>query len=262
MGISEEKEAYFCFRQPAHAGHHFVALLVRLGLDRDEATRLLNQYRLRGAQLAEPEEKPAPAAVASAWDRMLPASESPAMMEYLRSRGFDDPHAVAERYDLRYTGRSKHAGRLLIPLHDGQMQTSWTGRAILPDVQPKYKMQEIEAEGLICCPRPPRREMVLVEGPIDALKLAVAGELTNTYPVALTGLHLGGARLWRIAALGARRGFLALDSTTGYTIASRMLAELRMAMPDTSWRRAALPADYKDAGELPLAEATDWLRSL
>lgn len=266
MGISEEKDgAYYCFRRPQHAGAHLPIVLTKLGCDRATAVKLVNKHLHKSAGPRAPAAPPKPVAQQlAAWERMIPAIESDRCLDYLYERGFDDPEAVAERYDLRWTGRGKFAGRLLLPIKEGASVVAWTGRALRKDMEPKYLTEKSGREGLVYQPRPHRRLLIVVEGPLDALKLAVAGERTNTSAVALTGKQLSAARLTHLLmdSEEVEEGALALDADTALWEASRMLAELRGAFRLKPFRRAKLPEGYKDPGEMSLSSARQWIQEL
>lgn len=266
MGVAEDGKGYFCFRRSGeHSGSNFVRLLVRLGQGRLEAIRLLNEYqslhqRARAAPIPIPVDKQT-----KAWENFSPLGESDRQLDYLYSRGFDDPETVAERYDLRFSRAGKWAGRLLLPFRDidGGLR-GWTGRALQKDTQPRYLTQESGVEGLLYIPRAPRALLIAVEGPLDALKLAVAGEPLPIAVAALTGKHLSEPRLWRLRHLmRASTSFrLCLDADTGFLERQRMLAELRGIANGEPVQRLILPEGYKDAGEMPLTIAAQWLRGI
>ena len=263
LGISEDKPAYYCFRQPEHASGNLIALLVKMGQPRTEAFRLLNEFsRLR----LEPAEAPAlPAGHASsAWERFASGEQSNRLLDYIEGRGFADPEQICRRYDIRQTSLGRWALRALLPMRlEGELK-SWTGRALRAESIPKYLTHESGLEGLVYMPRPARDLTLLVEGPLDALKLAVAGESMPVSAIALTGKQLNGPRLWNIrqALTGCTRLGLALDAGVSRAVYSRMTSELRAGLPGIEVRAIFLPDDYKDAGEMPIADAQQWLAGL
>lgn len=265
LGISLEKEAYYCFRRPEHAGHNFVALLVKLGQPRVEAVKLLNTYRGdRAAPREAPEPLPASKAM-QAWERFLPAAEAPAIIDYIAARLFDQPEEVARRYDIRCASYGKWAYRMIMPIMLGGELRSWTGRGIRADMVPKYYTMDSHLEGLVYLPRPARRTLIITEGPLDALKLAAAGERLPMAAVALTGKQLNAPRLLNVQQLAEAgmtdRVLLCLDADTSSAEATRMIAELRGNLR-LDVQRLKLPAGYKDAGAMPQQFATEWLQGI
>jgi DNA primase len=205
----------------------------------------------------------APDAQLAAWERFEPAERCAAALDYLYHRGYDEPERVAARYDLRFARLGKWSGRLLLPLSDGEELRSWTGRAWGLD-EPKYLEQKSGLPGLVYSPRPARNTLLLVEGPMDALKLAVAGEDLPVAATALTGKAISPERLWRIVQLAkaSQQILLALDSDAALAEAMRLLAELKAALPGKVVRRVKMPEHHKDPGEIPLYLAQQWLFGL
>jgi DNA primase len=269
MGVGIETAFYYCFRRPQHAGKNLVALLVKLGADRSEAIRLHNKHLTsKPIDRSEQEVKPALAQLA-AWEAFAPAADYDRPLDYLASRGFDDPEMVANRYDIRYDPKGKdHKGRfrfrVLLPIKERGAVVAWTGRGINKDAMPKYLTESSGREGLVYQPRAHRHTLIICEGPLDALKLAVAGERMPMSAVALTGKQLNDDRLAHLldGADEVAQVLLCLDQDTAIWEASRMLAELTAAFRGRVVRRIKLPEDFKDPGEMALPQANSWLKGL
>ena len=104
---------------------------------------------------------------------------------YLSSRGFSDLHTLTDRYGLRFdpSDRRWH-GRILFPItHDNRM-VAFTGRAISNRATPRYLAEAItQSTPLIWTDTfPPQADtLVLTEGPFDALKVNVLGQLQGVH---------------------------------------------------------------------------------
>lgn len=264
MAVSEHLNgAYYCYRRPQqHSGRSLRPVLMRLGLDRYEAQRLLDSHAGKMG-LERPKEAPAEiSATQKAWKR-FEALDGP-HSAYLEGRGFPDAHKVAARYDLRCASVGKWAKRLLIPMKQGDQTLAWSGRCIRGKDDPKYLTEHNGHEGLIYQPRACRDLMLIFEGQLDALKIAVAGEALPLSTLALTGKQLNVERLWRIvqACKRATRIGLCLDGDTSVAERSRMFAELKGAMIGKRVFRFSPPEGYKDAGALPMKKAERWAKEL
>ena len=262
LSIAEELEAFYCYRNPDHAGRSFLALLVRLRQQRAEAVRLLNEYMRSSA----PKAAARPMLVDSnkAWSRFTPASQSKACLRYLEDRGFDAQDAVA-RFDLRVAADSRWGWRLLIPYKDaGGSTLTWTGRALRPDMTPKYLAQTLEANSPAFVPVYPqvgKEVLVLVEGPIDALRVAVAAEGTPFVVAALAGKGLTSSKLLQLRGIShSMEGvFVALDADVSINAAARYVKELAANLRVQHVVQARLPAGRKDPAEMGNHEVRQWL---
>jgi hypothetical protein len=266
LTVSEELGGlYYCYRRPNdHSGANPLNLVMRLGPNRKEAVRLLNHYQRGRTQLvAEAVKAPQQTALSKQWGFFEQITEQhPNYADYLRSRGFDHPVGLARRYDLRCAAAGKWAGRVLIPFSEGPELVAWTGRAIRKDAELKYYTNQNGHEGLVYLPRPARHTLFVAEGPLDALKGAAATEELPIATAALTGKQLNAERLGRLKrqAAEAQQIVLVLDADTRFAERSRMLAELKGAFLGRVVRSLALPAPFKDLGEMGLRDARNFLQ--
>lgn len=268
MGISEAREAHYCFREPnRHSGTSFIRLLMGLGVNRNEALRLLNRYK-RG--VAVETEKPRKSisldSVSMGWSRFQSATQSPACLEYLASRGFPNPADTAARYDLRFAREGSWARRLLIPISnlDGKVM-SWTGRALI-DLKPKYLALETHPDPYLpSLSKPPGSVLVIVEGTMDALKghdacrRSIAGQ--QFVFVALHGKSISPPKLLMLRELakGCDGALLALDSDVTLASIHVIKAELASAIKLRYIGRARLPRGFNDPADMPAGEIPIWL---
>lgn len=127
-------------------------------------------------------------------------------LHYLTNRGFTPRQieTMTEKYDLRYCTRGPYAGRIIFPIYLDGVLMSWTGRSISRHEAVRYKTLTTKedkgrAEGYGTALAPSSElllwyddlfqtrayDLVVVEGPFDALKMNV---LCRWYGVAATCL--------------------------------------------------------------------------
>jgi hypothetical protein len=260
LAISEEIEAYVCYRDSRHAGRSFGRLLHALGVQREEQVRLLN------SNLGRIRERAAAAPIRSQgrtdrlWAGFDPAHD--AVADYLRDqRGFPNPRQTIERYDLRSVIEGRWARRLLLPFrdHEGKMIT-WAGRAI--DARsPKYLMESYGDGAAVYCPRRTRGVVVLCEGPLDALKIAAATEDEDISAIATAGKNLNSAKLLTLRSMCAGRIVMfAPDGDVSIGERNRLRSELAGSLDARYLGTLAVPSDYKDPAEIPLPLITPWIK--
>ncbi len=260
LTISEDKAAYYCYRDPLrHSGRNLITLLVQLGVTRADAVRLLNVYKRAGAAEYVEEVPVETHVLKTRWDRFQPINMQSRYLDYLYSRGFDDPETAAVRYDLRYASEGKWAGRLLIPFREDGFVRGWTGRALRDECAPKYLTEDVHDAGLVFAPRARKstdHTLLIVEGPIDALKIDVSVDFY--YTVALTGKALPDSRVLRLQkfAYGLQNAFLWMDGDVPKSYIMRMQSELASAL---KLRYLPRPDGVKDPGAMQSQEIAEWL---
>jgi len=258
LAIAEHKVAWICWRDSAHRGTSVHRLLVALGVPYGEVAELCNRHNTEVAYKAPP--KPPPSTVAAAWDRFEPAGEHSICISYLRGRGFPAPGSTCRLYDLRYCREGTWAKRLLIPIRLDGAVVSWLGRDMTGRFAPKYKMQQSQHEDLTYSPRMPRDVLVVVEGSVDALKVAVATTDRPVSSVALLGKNFSTARVRYLAKLAkdCKRVLIALDSDTSIVDTDALYYELSSRVR-CAVDNLPMPRGYKDAAELTLEQINEWL---
>ena len=264
LAVALNGKGYYCYRNPGqHSGQRLETLLVKLGVGRTEAQSLLAHHSGKDSpEAARPRPLPQVGELARAWGRFEPAADYPFCLEYLEARGFDDPLLLAARYDLRYARLGKWSGRLLIPYYEKGDLVSWTGRALSPRSEPKYLMRADTGSGLLYVPMVADYDCgVIVEGPLDALKIAAAGRRDRFHAAALCGKALNPAKLLRIKEflLRCTHTFLALDADVPLIQIMQTMAVVRPLVPSRHIERLRLPEGRKDPGELSFVEIKEWL---
>ena len=260
LGVSEEIEAYYCYRDSRHKGRSFLRLLYLLGYSRNEGAKLLNQYQGRKTVVAAVAPRLA-IAINREWQSFRPATSHLPALHYLEGRGFRNARLTIERYDLRYSPLGKWAARLLMPLIDDGSVLTWTGRAWDNRV-PKYLMTADKIEGAVYVPRLPRATVVLCEGPMDALKIAAATEDEDISAIALAGKALNASKLLRLARITKGKNVLFCpDFDVPVGEAYNLLNNLATSLDHVFMNVLRLPEGFKDPGELPLDIIPAWIKS-
>jgi hypothetical protein len=261
MSISENGDGFYCYRNREHGGTDPIRLLRGFGLSRYEAIKLHNDFVDGLQRTKQQRERPQSTDMLERWQRFSPADLSNDIFAYLVERGFRNPASLVRRYDLRYARIGRWARRVLLPVHDGIQQITWTGRAIDADREPRYLTQEVDEESLIYIPRTVQRVCVLCEGPMDALKISAATEGTDKSAVGAMGLALNEPRILMLqkALQPASLVMFALDASVPMNQWSPMMALLRSALPNKTIGRAAMPAGVKDPGEMTYEGVQRWI---
>jgi hypothetical protein len=275
LGINEEFGYYRCLRSEHHHGRSAPYLLRALGVGHHEIDALLPAYGGQGGGRDEPRRgtRPRPPStpddarreqLARCWARFEPAHQDRDACEYLQSRGFAHPMRTAEEFDLR-VGRGKWARRLWFGLRDLDRQVvGFTGRSLDVWRKPRYFTQVADEQVLYLprLPTPQHRLALIVEGPLDALRVADAARRRyHLLVIALCGMSLGGRKRLQLADVARQvpHFAVALDATVWAVDAQRLLAELRALPPLGQVSRWSLPPGRDDPGEMSDAEVEQWL---
>jgi len=262
MGIHEDTGRYSCLRDPEHHGGDPVRLVQKLvppgPAARRVAVALIEDWRT--VTVAE-RETPEPSGLR--WADFAPAWHAQVYVDYLGGRGFNDPVRTIQRFDLRRAPAGRWAARLLLPLYgaDGTVR-GWTGRAVRAGAEPPYLA---EGDSTLLAGVLSGTALVVVEGPVDALKInsALAGSLSDISAVALAGKALTYGRLNAIADRRPRHVLVCLDRdvkpVTAWQIAGQLGAACRVLVPEVNIKMLGLPEGYGDPGELPEDAVVPWL---
>lgn len=281
MSINPGGRGWVCRRDRRHHGVSPVRLIqALLGCSAQEAARLVGRPLLPGAAdvLSQVESLVGPS-------RDLPSLESPRplrephefrvfsgkpserpYMRYMVGRGFSKAFVrrASAEMGLRYCVHGRFGGRVMFLVHREGRLVNWTGRSISSRAKRRYQAHtpdpELAAEwGLEPADASIEgcllwyddlmaggRELMVVEGPMDALKLRMLGcqatcLFTNT-------LSDGQVSMLRELAPRFERRIIMLDRGAE---AAMMVAVSRLAA--LGFRPAWLPAGVGDPGELTQA---------
>lgn len=260
LGVSENIEAYYCYRDTRHAGRSFPHLLHQLGHSRSEGVALLNRFQGRKNIPVQAEARPL-TLTTKLWDMFLPADTMNLILWYLQDRGFTNPSLTVQRYDLRFAMSGKWSRRVLIPFKEGEQVLTWVGRTWEEGRSPRYLMDVEKVAGVVYVPRKPREVIVLCEGPMDALKIAAATEDQDISAIALAGKGLNASKILNLARITAGKLVLFCpdaDVPVGevYSIKSQLDAHLDHVHKAV----LRLPQDYKDPGEMEMDAIVNWVK--
>lgn len=145
-------------------------------------------------------------------------------LDYLGGRGFDNPKWLCWKFGLYYALTGDYAWRLIFPIRGALgMVLGWTGRDIRKGVKLRYKtspaLPQDSAYNVDIALESGRRKLVIVEGPVDALKV-------HAYSGAAAIATLG------TALPSARRAFLAR--------LVREFEEVVLCLDEDAWTQAAV----------------------
>jgi len=261
MGLSLTSPAWGCWKGEDHRGRSPVRLIAALlGCSNADAKRYIEDQApppgswdsLRTA-LASTTQQEQPAAQ----QFVMPSGVRPLtrdgfgerFVRYLEQRGYQDElEYVLHRYDVQYALTGDFAYRVVLPIVMGGQLVAATGRTI-GDAQPKYlTLPHGKAAGgvLYNTDRCVHRDtLVVVEGPLDALRFDLTAHRQGVDTVAVLGSTPGRARVAALRALCApyRRTVVLLDQdATGAAV--RLAGRLGGALV------GQLPAGVKDPGDL------------
>lgn len=94
---------------------------------------------------------------------------------YLADRGYDNPHNIIERYDLRCALTGRYKDRIIIPIRKGGELLGWTSRAIgSPKNAPRYLASSEDVKTTVFNYDDLKKggeRLFIVEGPFDAIKI-------------------------------------------------------------------------------------------
>lgn len=265
LAVALKKEAYFCYRAPnQHSGKKATNLLFKLGIREPEALRLLRKY-LRAGDAPLPARLPTDVQQQkTAWSRFENAGNSIEALDYLSGRGFPSPKTLCERFDLRHAPNGVWARRLLIPLHFDSEAVSWTARDMTGRLEQKYLMNDTSSFAALCMPdigKPSPIIAVIVEGPMDAVRIAQATRDARVISIALCGKSLGAEKLLQIkkACNTCTDILVAMDSDAPMSACYQTVADIGSVVRAERIGRAKLPPGIKDPGELPAMGVLKWV---
>lgn len=191
---------------------------------------------------------------------------------YLYQRGFEseDVHTLCDLYQLKTARDGHYASRVILPyiLH-GEL-VAWTGRAIGPS---EIRYKDLPRD---LCIVPPKetlfnhdcileggKVLVIVEGPLDALKLDFYGRKFGVRAVGLSTNSITEQQVLLLQDADAQfeQKLMMMDnaSSSGIVDSMRMKQELAGL---SNVHTTRVPFDRKDAGELSAREVRDWCLSI
>jgi hypothetical protein len=296
LGINLETGYYACWRnRAAHSGKSPLRLLMKLlGVSYAEARKIAGlgddyvdpegfdaaaaRWMRRTGSDARPAQVPRRTLqLDPRFDHISPRGRTRRFWDYLRGRGFSGASALGEDVDLLCSLYGLRAGshdqwrdRVVIPYYEDGELVTWTGRAIGPAT---HRYMDLPVDESIV----PAKEtlfnhdamlgggaaLVVVEGPVDALKVDFYGRPWGVRAVGLSTNSVSDEQAFLLAD-GARhfgRTLVMMDNASALGLADSMRMRQQLAfLPRVEI--VGVPCGRKDAGELTPREATEWAKAL
>ena len=293
MGINLENGWYACWRnRKQHSGKSPLRLLMRLLRVSYAAAREIAGL---GDDYIDPDGFDAMAARLMGHDLLATATPPKRMFvepypefmpierraitgrwwNYLHARYFDadDVSQLCRQYGLMAARTGDFSGRVVIPYRQDGCLVTWTGRAI-GDSRVRYR--DLEVEHSIVPPkhtlfnhdgaaysRTGHGVLVVVEGPLDALKVDFYGARFGVRAVALSTNSASAEQIMLIEEIAQQfqETIVLMDNKTEFGLVDSM----RMAQELATVPRVRIietPFDRSDPGELRPAEVREWAQNI
>lgn len=248
-GINLNSCAYSCWV----CGHRcwvYAYLMAELGLTREQVSELARGYFTDEETPSVVRRRmPEPNRVLDFPKTFVPLDE--VGKAYLSRRGFDP--CVATRYNLKSAICTDYAWRyrVIIPFYIDKKLVGWTGRAVYPEVEPRYKNISnsealVDMRSTLFNVDALQPKSILVEGPLDAIRI---GGPT----AAVTGLEYTTSQILMVKNSGVEECTIVFDGEDkAYKRAVNLAKQLSSL--DISAYVIRLE-DGKDPGSLTDAEA-------
>lgn len=188
---------------------------------------------------------------------------------YLESRGFDFIGELCEIYNLQMAVSGHWAYRVIIPYEIDHELVTWTGRAIADS---KYRYLDLSVDESLVPPKETLynydciadggRGLLVVEGPVDALKLDFYGAGVDIRAVGLSTNSLTDAQLYMLEEARGQFEWLGvmMDNTPTGIVDSMKIADQLRWLGDV--RSIRVPFGKKDGGALSADEAIQFTGDL
>ncbi len=270
MGINLKTRMWGCWRSTSHRGvkpQRLVRALI--GCSWQEADEIVGsdigelnlspvselRSRLSGLGDQRPKKR-VPVEFLREFRKIRARGTTAKFWHYVANRGFatDDVNDVVSRYSLQCCNAGFWGARLIIPHHDMEGNLlGWIGRTIYPDREPRYRVEPGGSQikhslyNLDLVAKEGGRELVLVEGPFDAMKLDFYLHRIGIGAVAMLGLSLWPNQIAALARIVDRfdRVTLMLDQQAR-SQAIRIASDLKIV----DIRIKTLPDEVDDPGAL------------
>lgn len=190
--------------------------------------------------------------------------------EYLESRGFDFIDDLAEDYDLRFASTGEWRDRVIIPYKIDRQLVAWTGRAI---AKASIRYRDLDREECLVIPKETLfnydciakggKALVIVEGPLDALKIDFYGAEVGVRAVALSTNSVSDEQAYMLeeAEDQFENKLVMMDMASGLGLGDSMRLRQELAFI-RDIQIARVPFDLKDAGEMSPKQATRWTEQI
>lgn len=284
LGISLQGKGWHCWRNKSHAGvrpHRLIQVLLRCSYF--EAQRIVgdgpafnllddSSFRKHVASVFSSEVNQIEEPIALKFPKELRKlgddnGVSRFFLDYLCDRGYKRKQALelCEFYGLRYAISGDYSYRVILPIWMQEGLVTWTGRSIQKNVEPRYRTLSNNKEkagngplairsiknclwnyqGLI---EEPKKALVLVEGPFDALRLDYFGYDIGLRASCLFGKNLTDEQLILLEDISPmyEERYLLLDPDASLDTFS-LLNQLGIY----GFKGKYIPRGFEDAATLP-----------
>ena len=275
MGLDSKTGYWACWRNANHRGRNPARLLSKLlRVSFARANELLGIRAIDASDLgqavaylkgtAQAVDVAAQLQYPTEFHVLEPTYSADPFLDYLASRGFDDPVRAAAFLRLRYAYSGEYSGRVIFPYFELGELVHWTGRSIYKGAELRYK----------ACPASIAVDpfcvygfdfaagggdtLVVVEGPIDSAKLNYYGNRFGVCSVAASTSTPNAHQVDQINLLSSRFEsiIMMLDRGELLTSLSTVGSFLRGA------RVSEPPFGEKDFGELSPKQSVTACRQL
>lgn len=210
----------------------------------------------------------------SEFETIRPQGTTARFYEYLayeRSFGERGVDRLSSDYAVSCAKRGRQAGRVILPYVMNGLLTAWTGRAI---GSASIRYLDLDRDECLIPPKESLfnhdciidggRALLVVEGPVDALKIDVFGEPYGVRAVGLSTNSLSEEQAFLIEAAADQFTdlYFMMDNATSLGIVDSM--RMRSQLNHIPNLRGSLPVpfDHKDAAQMTPKEARQWSQEL
>ncbi len=221
LSLDKKRPAWGCWRSRSHRGvdpvrlirallgcseEHAKSLVARGSLpELDEFSKLFGGAPREGPDLSSGTYRKQSLRMPKEFKRLGEGLYSRRFEDYLSRRGFADPLDVASTYDLRYCLTGTYSNRLLLPIYYQEQLVGWTGRDVSGRSDLRYHSLTDKSEVSRKQGYPPApinlkqlvlwqdyvleggEGLVIVEGPLDALKVDYFNDVPGVVTTCLFG---------------------------------------------------------------------------
>lgn len=272
LGLSLEvtNPVWGCLRNSRHRGRSPVRLVAKLLRVRyniavslvEQDAPLVDDFdaaieRLRGVGEEPLKSKYKPKVVyPDSFRHLLDGVYGKRFITYLESRGFHNAQDVAEQYELFYCLVGDFAWRLIFPVTtDDGLLVGWTGRDIRDGAKLRYRASDDLGKNELLTFDDLNDVVVVVEGPLDALKVDYYGRSFGISSVATMGTAVTVGQKRLLSDISKKTPtYILFDS--GAEAQSLVLAE------EVGAKWLPLPPGIGDPGEMDQKMVTKFLRNI
>jgi len=277
MGIDLETGWWGCWRNKSHRGKHPHRLVMALfKVTYKEADEIvggstlnlvpIDRIKEKAEKVLEGAVKEQTEVIGTFPEEFIPLTGSQRYMRYMLGRGFrrKDIVTLSVSYNLKCTFTGAWSDRIIFPVYalDGKL-IGWYGRALGKSLsrykahpagdlikQHLYNAYQARAGGKV---------LVIVEGPIDALKIDLYGSRFGVRAVSGQGVSLRPRQYNQIYKLSKRFDKVVILYDVG-TLAVQL--DVRASMPGVKVKRGKLLEGFEDPGSIPYEHIAKQLKLL